>query len=130
MPGGDAQRPSDVITIFGGKTVEVLNTDAEGRLVLADALARSAQDAPTCSIDVATLTGAQLVALGPRISGVMGSDDEVAARDRGGRPPGRRAGLADAAASGAAQGPGLRGRRPRERGRRAVTAACWWPACS
>jgi leucyl aminopeptidase len=79
MPGGGAQRPSDVITIFGGKTVEVLNTDAEGRLVLADALARSAQDAPDLLIDVATLTGAQLVALGPRISGVMGSDEDVAA---------------------------------------------------
>jgi leucyl aminopeptidase len=79
MPGGGAQRPSDVITIFGGKTVEVLNTDAEGRLVLADALARSAEDAPDLIIDVATLTGAQLVALGPRIAGVMGSDDEVAA---------------------------------------------------
>jgi leucyl aminopeptidase len=78
MPGGSAQRPSDVITIFGGKTVEVLNTDAEGRLVLADVLARSAQDSPDLLIDVATLTGAQLVALGPRISGVMGSDDEVA----------------------------------------------------
>ncbi len=79
MPGGRAQRPSDVITIFGGKTVEVLNTDAEGRLVLADALARSAQDAPDLVIDVATLTGAQVVALGPRIAGVMGSDDDVAA---------------------------------------------------
>jgi leucyl aminopeptidase len=79
MPGGRAQRPSDVITIFGGKTVEVLNTDAEGRLVLADALARSAQDAPDLIIDVATLTGAQVVALGPRIAGVMGSDDDVAA---------------------------------------------------
>jgi leucyl aminopeptidase len=79
MPGGGAQRPSDVITIFGGKTVEVLNTDAEGRLVLADALARSAQDKPDLLVDVATLTGAQLVALGPRVAGVMGSDDEVAA---------------------------------------------------
>jgi leucyl aminopeptidase len=79
MPGGQAQRPSDVIKIFGGKTVEVLNTDAEGRLVLADALARSAQDSPDLLIDVATLTGAQLVALGPRIAGVMGSDDETAA---------------------------------------------------
>jgi leucyl aminopeptidase len=79
MPGGAAQRPSDVITIFGGKTVEVLNTDAEGRLVLADALARSAQDKPDLLVDVATLTGAQLVALGPRVAGVMGSDDEVAA---------------------------------------------------
>jgi leucyl aminopeptidase len=79
MPGGGAQRPSDVITIFGGKTVEVLNTDAEGRLVLADALARSKADAPDLIIDVATLTGAQLVALGTRTAGVMGSDDEVAA---------------------------------------------------
>jgi leucyl aminopeptidase len=79
MPGGQAQRPSDVITIFGGKTVEVLNTDAEGRLVLADALARSAQDSPDLVIDVATLTGAQVVALGPRIAGVMSSDDDVAA---------------------------------------------------
>jgi len=79
MPGGRAQRPSDVITIFGGKTVEVLNTDAEGRLVLADALARSAQDAPDLLVDVATLTGAQVVALGPRIAGVMGSDDDLAA---------------------------------------------------
>jgi len=78
MPGGRAQRPSDVITVFGGKTVEVLNTDAEGRLVLADVLARSAEDSPDLLVDVATLTGAQLVALGPRIAGVMGSDDEVA----------------------------------------------------
>jgi len=78
MPGGRAQRPSDVITIFGGKTVEVLNTDAEGRLVLADALARSAADTPDLIIDVATLTGAQLVALGPRIAGVMASTDDLA----------------------------------------------------
>src|SRR5260370_36336800 len=77
MPGGNAQRPSDVITIFGGETVEVLNTDAEGPLVLADVLARSAEDAPDLLVDVATLSGAQLVALGPRISGVMGSDDVV-----------------------------------------------------
>jgi leucyl aminopeptidase len=75
MPGGSAQRPSDVISIYGGKTVEVLNTDAEGRLVLADGIARSAADSPDLVVDVATLTGAQLVALGPRISGVMGSDD-------------------------------------------------------
>ena len=77
MPGGNAQRPSDVITIFGGKTVEVLNTDAEGRLVLADAIARSGQDSPDLLIDVATLTGAQLVALGARIAGVMSNDDAV-----------------------------------------------------
>jgi leucyl aminopeptidase len=79
MPGGGAQRPSDVITIYGGKTVEVLNTDAEGRLVLADALARSGADGPSLLIDVATLTGAQLVALGSRTAGVMASDDALAA---------------------------------------------------
>jgi leucyl aminopeptidase len=77
MPSGTAQRPSDVITIYGGRTVEVLNTDAEGRLVLADAVARSAADSPDLLIDVATLTGAQLVALGPRIMGVMANDDAV-----------------------------------------------------
>ncbi len=77
MPSGTAQRPSDVITIYGGRTVEVLNTDAEGRLVLADALARSGADSPDLVVDIATLTGAQLVALGPRIMGVMGNDDEA-----------------------------------------------------
>ena len=77
MPGGQAQRPSDVITIYGGTTVEVLNTDAEGRLVLADALARSAQDSPYLLVDVATLTGAQIVALGTRVAGVMANDDDV-----------------------------------------------------
>jgi len=77
MPGSTAQRPSDVITIYGGTTVEVLNTDAEGRLVLADVLARSEADAPDLLIDVATLTGAQVVALGKRVSGVMANDDAV-----------------------------------------------------
>jgi leucyl aminopeptidase len=80
MPGGAAQRPSDVITIYGGKTVEVLNTDAEGRLVLADALARSGADAPALLIDVATLTGAATVALGNRTAGVMASDESLAAQ--------------------------------------------------
>jgi leucyl aminopeptidase len=77
MPSGTAQRPSDVISIYGGRTVEVLNTDAEGRLVLADALSRSGTDSPDLLVDVATLTGAQLVALGPRIMGVMANDDAV-----------------------------------------------------
>jgi leucyl aminopeptidase len=77
MPSGTAQRPSDVLTIYGGKTVEVLNTDAEGRLVLADVLARSASDGPALLVDVATLTGSQLIALGDRISAVMASDDAV-----------------------------------------------------
>jgi leucyl aminopeptidase len=77
MPSSTAQRPSDVLTMYGGKTVEVLNTDAEGRLVMADALARSAGDQPDLLIDVATLTGAQLTALGPRVYGVMANDDAV-----------------------------------------------------
>jgi leucyl aminopeptidase len=79
MPGGAAQRPSDIITIYGGKTVEVLNTDAEGRLVLADGIVRAAEDNPVLIVDVATLTGAATVALGNRTAGVMGSSDEVAA---------------------------------------------------
>ena len=83
MPGGAAQRPSDVITIYGGKTVEVLNTDAEGRLVLADAMARSAADSPALLVDIATLTGAQTVALGNRTAGVMASNDALAAEVAG-----------------------------------------------
>jgi leucyl aminopeptidase len=77
MPSGTAQRPSDVLTMYGGTTVEVLNTDAEGRLVLADALARSASDSPDVLVDVATLTGAQVVSLGPRVAGVMANDDAL-----------------------------------------------------
>jgi leucyl aminopeptidase len=78
MPSGTAQRPSDVITQFGGRTVEVLNTDAEGRLVLADALAYA--DAvldPDAVVDIATLTGAISVALGRDIGAVYSSDDDL-----------------------------------------------------
>ena len=75
MPSGTAQRPSDVITIRGGKTVEVLNTDAEGRLVLADGLVAATEEKPDVVLDIATLTGAQIVALGNRVSAVMGSED-------------------------------------------------------
>lgn len=75
MPSANAQRPSDVITIRGGKTVEVLNTDAEGRLVLADALVSAVEDGADVIIDIATLTGAQMVALGTQVSAVMGTDD-------------------------------------------------------
>jgi leucyl aminopeptidase len=77
MPSGTAQRPSDVLTMYGGKTVEVLNTDAEGRLILADALARASEDKPDLVIDIATLTGAQMVALGSRTAAVMSNDDAV-----------------------------------------------------
>jgi leucyl aminopeptidase len=82
MPSGSAYRPGDVLTIYGGKTVEVLNTDAEGRLILADALVRACEDGPDYLIDAATLTGAQVVALGNRTPGVMGTPefrDRVAA---------------------------------------------------
>lgn len=75
MPSGTAQRPGDVLTTFDGTTVEVLNTDAEGRLVLADALGMSVAEKPDLIIDVATLTGAQRIALGRRIAGVMSNTD-------------------------------------------------------
>jgi leucyl aminopeptidase len=82
MPSATAQRPGDVLTQYDGTTVEVLNTDAEGRLILADAIARACEDNPDYLIETSTLTGAQTVALGARIPGVMGSDefrDRVAA---------------------------------------------------
>jgi leucyl aminopeptidase len=75
MPSSTAQRPGDVLTQYGGTTVEVLNTDAEGRLILADAIARACEDNPDYLIETSTLTGAQTVALGARTPGVMGSDD-------------------------------------------------------
>lgn len=75
MPSATAQRPGDVLTQYGGITVEVLNTDAEGRLVLADAIVRAGEDGPDYLIETSTLTGAQTVALGARTPGVMGSDE-------------------------------------------------------
>ncbi len=77
MPSGTAQRPSDVLHTYSGKTVEVLDTDAEGRLVLIDGIARAAQDDPDLIVDVATLTGAQIVALGWRTAGVMANEDAL-----------------------------------------------------
>ncbi len=77
MPGGGAQRPGDVLTIRNGKTIEVLNTDAEGRLVLADALALAAEAEPDLIVDIATLTGACHVALGDKIAGLFGDDEAV-----------------------------------------------------
>ncbi|WP_347956468.1 leucyl aminopeptidase [Gordonia aichiensis] len=75
MPSSTAQRPGDVLTQYGGTTVEVLNTDAEGRLILADAIVRACEDEPDFLIDTATLTGAQMVALGTRTPGVLGTED-------------------------------------------------------
>jgi leucyl aminopeptidase len=78
MPSGTAQKPGDVITHRGGKTSEVLNTDAEGRLILADALAYLTEQDPSCIVDTATLTGACMVALGTDIAGAFGNDDALA----------------------------------------------------
>lgn len=74
LPSSTATRPEDVLSIRGGKTVEVLNTDAEGRLVMADGLAYASEQQPDFLLDIATLTGAQLVALGERTAGVMGEE--------------------------------------------------------
>lgn len=80
MTGGDAQRPGDVFRARNGKTVEVLNTDAEGRLVLADALSLAAEEPTDAIIDLATLTGAVSAALGTDYAGLMGTDDELLRR--------------------------------------------------
>lgn len=76
MPSGSASRPGDVLSMYGGRTVEVRNTDAEGRLVLADAIVRACEESPGALVDVATLTGAMTIALGERTFGVMGNDDD------------------------------------------------------
>ena len=104
LPSGTAYRPADVVTFRNGKKAEITNTDAEGRVVLADAIARAAEDRPDALLETSTLTGAQMVALGARTSGVMGSDDlrdaVVAASKRAGEsmwamplPPELRRGL-------------------------------------
>ena len=79
MLGGNATRPGDVVTSMSGQTIEILNTDAEGRLVLCDALTYAERFQPTCVIDAATLTGACVVALGSVASGLFANDDELAA---------------------------------------------------
>jgi len=77
MTGGGAQKPGDIITYRNGTTAEVLNTDAEGRLVLGDALCIATEEKPDCIIDLATLTGACMVALGTRVAGVLGNDQKL-----------------------------------------------------
>jgi leucyl aminopeptidase len=77
MPGGSAIKPGDVLTIRNGKTIEVLNTDAEGRLVLADALSLAAESDADAIVDLATLTGAAVVALGKEIAGLLGNDERL-----------------------------------------------------
>jgi leucyl aminopeptidase len=91
MPSGTAIRPGDVLKIRNGKTVEVLNTDAEGRLILADALSLAVEDGVDAIVDLATLTGACMVALGEKIAGLMANHDGWSeqvreAADRAGEP--------------------------------------------
>jgi leucyl aminopeptidase len=89
MPGDAATRPGDILRIRNGKTIEVLNTDAEGRLVLADALSLAVEEQPDAIIDLATLTGACVVALGKEIAGLLGNDDAlIAAVERAGAAAG------------------------------------------
>jgi leucyl aminopeptidase len=80
MPGGGAYKTRDVLRAMNGKTMEIINTDAEGRLVLSDALSYASQLKPDCIIDLATLTGACVVALGPEVSGIFGTDQPLVDR--------------------------------------------------
>jgi leucyl aminopeptidase len=77
LPGGDAFKPGDVLTMHSGKTVEIVTTDAEGRLILADALSYARRYEPSAVVDCATLTGACHVALGDYASGLMGNDEDL-----------------------------------------------------
>jgi leucyl aminopeptidase len=77
LPDGDANKPGDIVKSMSGQTIEILNTDAEGRLILCDALTYSKRFKPKTVIDIATLTGAVIVALGSHASGVMGNDQDL-----------------------------------------------------
>ena len=87
MPSGTAQRPGDVVTMRNGTTVELIDTDAEGRMVLGDGLCLASEGKPDAVVDIATLTGAQMVALGARVAGIMANDDAFreTVRDAAGR---------------------------------------------
>lgn len=80
MPGGNAQRPGDIVTMRNGTTVEIIDTDAEGRMVLADGMVLAAESGADAIVDIATLTGACMVALGTRVAGLMGNDDALRER--------------------------------------------------
>ena len=82
MPSGTALKPGDIITQLNGKTVEVTNTDAEGRLILADALVHCAREGADRMVDLATLTGAVLIGLGSTYAALISNDDELAAARR------------------------------------------------
>src|SRR5690606_29336702 len=80
MTGELAQRPGDIVTMRGGRTVEIINTDAEGRLVMADGLALASEEKPDAIVDIATLTGAAVIALGERTLGICSNDEELGQR--------------------------------------------------
>jgi leucyl aminopeptidase len=90
MVSGSSMRPGDVISVYGGKTVEVLNTDAEGRLVLADGIGRAVEQDPDVIVDVATLTGHMVQALGTRVGAVFGSDEVVSSIVEAGQESGEK----------------------------------------
>lgn len=91
LPSGSAQKPGDIIRYLNGKTIEVLNTDAEGRLILADGLALAAKEKPDCMINLATLTGACMVALGTEVAGIFGNNQSLVDRlTRCGREAGEK----------------------------------------
>ncbi|MDX1319124.1 MAG: leucyl aminopeptidase, partial [Oceanospirillum sp.] len=79
MPAGNASKPGDIVTTMSGKTVEILNTDAEGRLVLCDALTYIGKYNPETVVDIATLTGACIIGLGHHATGLLANDDDLAA---------------------------------------------------
>ena len=130
MPSGTAIHPGDVLVARNGTSIEVLNTDAEGRLVLADALCLAAEEEPDAIVDIATLTGGQRVALGDGVAAVMGTDEALV----------RRVIAAGAAAGepawelplvgGLPQAAGLGGGRPAQRRRQAGRLRRSWPPCS
>ena len=78
LPDGDANKPGDIVTSMSGKTIEILNTDAEGRLILCDALSYTERFEPAAVIDIATLTGACIIALGRQASGLLGNNEQLA----------------------------------------------------
>jgi leucyl aminopeptidase len=91
MPSASAFKPGDIVKTLSGKTIEVVNTDAEGRVVLSDALHYAGRFKPAAVIDLATLTGAIMVALGPHATGMMSNDDDLSARlERAGQASGER----------------------------------------
>ena len=128
MPSGTALRPGDVLRMYGGRTVEVRNTDAEGRLVLADTLVRAAEERPGAIVDVATLTAAMKLALGHRTFGVLSDHDAFRGRvlDAAARPASRPGRCRSRPSCARASTP----RWPTSPTPASVGAAARWPRCS